>query len=352
MNSLFKAPSLADLAQRLGLATSTVSRALADCRDISEETKVRVRQAAQDLNYSRNTLAASLRKGRSNMIGIIVPHLEGSFFPAVLNSIEKLASKAGFTVLIGQSHEDLACERQQVARLLAAQVSAIIIAVAAGTGAQTQHLEQVRQQGVPLIFFDRLPEMTDSHTVVLDDRAGASQAVAHLLAQGCQRIAHLVGPQHLSTHRNRYLGYCDALRAHGLPVEEQLGYALPGVSQQDGRAGMRRLLALDQRPDALFTASGLLAAGALAELTRQHIQVPNAMAVVCFNNAPFTNLVQPPLTVVDQQAEQMGAAVINMLLKLLKPGTSGRPTQVVLPAKLRVRQSSLQLPWATSTAAR
>ncbi|MGI4870896.1 MAG: LacI family DNA-binding transcriptional regulator [Janthinobacterium lividum] len=343
---------MADLAQQLGLATSTISRALADHPDVSEATKVRVRQAAQEVNYTRNTLAASLRHGRSNTLGIIVPHLDGFFFPAVINSMEKLASKAGFGVLIGQSHEDVGCERQQVARLLAAQVSAIIVAVAAGTGSQTQHLEQVRQQGVPLIFFDRLPELAGSHTVVLDDRAGACRAVAHLLAQGCRRVAHLAGPQHLSTHHNRYLGYCDALRAHGLPIEKELVQLLPGTSQQHGRVGMRRLLALDQRPDALFTACGMPAAGALAELTRRNIQVPHDMALACFNNAPFTNLVQPPLTVVDQQAEQMGAATVATLLQVLQAGAGCRPTQVILPTKLRIRKSSLHLLGAAGTRGR
>jgi LacI family transcriptional regulator len=204
--------SLHTIAEQLGLSTSTVSRALADHAGISEATKVRVRQLAEELHYLPNHLAASLRKGRSNTLGVIVPHINGYFFPAVMNGIEKVASQAGFNVMMCQSNEDVRRERQNIATLLAAQVEGIILSLSATTHQQVGHFEQVQQQGTPLVFFDRMPELPNSTAVVLDDFKGAYQAVTHLIEQGCTRIAHLAGPQHLNTSRNRLLGYQEALR--------------------------------------------------------------------------------------------------------------------------------------------
>jgi len=240
--------SLNTIAEHLGLSTSTVSRALADHAGISEATKARVRQLAEELNYLPNHLAASLRKGRSNTLGVIVPHINGYFFPAVMNGIEKVASQAGFNVMMCQSNEDVRRERQNIATLLAAQVEGIILSLSATTHQQVGHFEQAQQQGTPLVFFDRMPELPNSTAVVLDDFKGAYQAVTHLIEQGCTRIAHLAGPQQLNTSRNRFLGYQEALRAHGLPLLDELVYQLPSSKLEDGRAGMAQLLTLPTPP--------------------------------------------------------------------------------------------------------
>jgi LacI family transcriptional regulator len=260
-----------------------------------------------------------------------------------MNGIEKVASEAGFNVMMCQSNEDVRRERQNIATLLAAQVEGIILSLSATTHQQVGHLEQVQQQGTPLVFFDRMPELPNSTAVVLDDFKGAYQAVTHLIEQGCTRIAHLAGPQHLNTSRNRFLGYQEALRAHGLPLLDELVYLLPSSKLEDGRAGMEQLLTLATPPDGVFAAYAFSAAGALEVLQDKGLRVPQDVALACFSNEPFTTMTQPSLTAVDQRAEQMGETAVRLLLQLLKRGPGYTPPHIVLKPELLVRNSSLHL---------
>jgi LacI family transcriptional regulator len=337
-----KPTSLRDIAMALGMSPATVSRALANMSSISEATRLRVQQYAQELQYFPNHLAASLRKGRSQTLGLIVPHLNGYFFPAVMTGIVQVASQAGYSVLMCQSDEDVCCERRNIRTLMAAQVEGIILSVAATTRADIGHLEAVQQQGTPLVFFERVPELPQSTAVVLDDFLGAYQAVTHLIEQGYRRIAHFAGPQHLSTNHNRYLGYQQALRVHSLPTLPEWVYPLTSSSLEEGRAGMHQLLQLDSVPDAVFAAYAYPAVGALEVLQAQGLRVPHDVALVCFGE-PFTNISQLNLTSVDQRAEQMGEAAMHLLLQLLKGDLDYQPPHVVLKPELHVRASSLRV---------
>lgn len=333
--------SLRDLAQHLGLSTSTVSRALADHRDISAATKARVRQAAQELHYRPNQLAAALRRGHSQTLGVIVPHIKGYFFPAVMNGIEKVATREGFNVIMCQSNEDLRREQRNIDALLAAQVEGILMSVSATTHPEVAHFEQVRRQGTPLVFFDRVPDLPDSMAVILDDFQGAFQAVRHLIEQGCTRIGHLAGPLHLNTSRNRFLGYRAALEAHGLPFDEASVYSLPALTHDAGRLAMQHLLALEPALDAVFAAYAIPSVGALEVLREKGLRVPQDIALACFSNEPFTAMTQPRLTVVDQRAEQMGETAVRLFLQLLKRGPAYAPPHLVLKPELIIRDSSL-----------
>ncbi|MCR5886908.1 LacI family transcriptional regulator [Hymenobacter sp. J193] len=333
--------SIRDIAQQLGLSTSTVSRGLANHKDISEATKEKIRQAAQELNYRPNQLAAALRKGHSKTLGVIVPHINGYFFPAVMNGIEKVATQEGFTLMMCQSNEDVRRERQNIDALLAAQVEGILMSVSATTFQETQHLEQVRLQGTPLVFFDRMPELPNTMAVILDDYQGAYQATTHLIEQGCTRIAHLAGPQHLNTSRNRFLGYKAALEAHGLPFDEQWVYALPSLTHDAGRLGIQHLLALEPELNGVFAAYAIPSVGALEVLREKNLRVPQDIALACFSNEPFTTMTQPRLTVVDQRAEQMGETAVRLFLQLLKRGPAYSPPHLMLKPELVIRDSSL-----------
>ncbi|WP_345109976.1 LacI family DNA-binding transcriptional regulator [Hymenobacter algoricola] len=329
------------MARHLSLSTSTVSRALADHRDISEVTKQRVRQAAQELSYRPNQLAAALRRGHSKTVGVIVPHINGYFFPAVMNGIEKVATREGFSVMMCQSNEDLRREQQNIDTLLAAQVEGILLSVSATTFGEVAHFEQVRRQGVPLVFFDRAPALPQATAVVLDDFQGAFQAVSHLIEQGCRRIMHLAGPQHLNTSRNRFLGYQAALAAHGLPCADSFVYSLPALTHAAGRQGMLHLLGTESTLDAVFAAYAIPSVGALEVLREQQRRVPQDIAFACFSNEPFTAMLQPQLTVVDQRAEQMGETAVRLFLQLLKRGPDYLPPPLVLKPELIIRGSSL-----------
>ena len=342
---LHRRASITDLAKALGLSASTISRALADHHDVSEATKARVRQLAKELNYHPNPLAAGLRRGRSNTLGVLVPHITGYFFPQVIHGITTEASRLGFGVMICQSNEDVEQEKQAIDLMMTAQVAGIIVSLANSTK-DFGHFEAVREQHVPLVFFDRMVEGfkgPNISAVTLNDYLGAYQVVEHLLAQGCRRIAHLTGPLNLSILKNRHQGYLDALAAHGLEPDPRLTIFCE-QTQAGGAAAMRQLLrrAAAQRPDGLFSSNDLVAVGALQVVKKQGLRVPQDLAVAGFSNEVFTALTEPTLTTVDQRCEQMGLTAVQLLQKML-PGSKSKnpPRSIVLKPRLIVRESSL-----------
>lgn len=332
--------SITDLAAQLGISVSTVSRALADHPSISDATKKRVWKLAQELHYQPNHMAAGLRKGRSNLLGVMVPHIDGHFFTLVVKGIETVASKAGFNVLICQSNEDVVHERKNIETLLSAQVEGILVSLSRTTR-DFRHFEKVRKQEIPLVFFDRILDGLDVNAVVLDDRAGGYQSTKHLITQGCRRIAHFGGPQHLNIYKDRQQGYLDALREFNLPVEPEL-ILHSDMTLDDGVAGMQQLLQLPSPPDAVFSASDFSAVGALQELKRRNLRVPQDMALAGFSNETFTSLTEPMLTSVDQRCEQMGQSAVRLFLEMREHDAAAfSPRRILLPPELLIRDSSL-----------
>ncbi|MDO7874807.1 LacI family DNA-binding transcriptional regulator [Hymenobacter sp. ASUV-10] len=339
--------SITDLAKALNLSTSTISRALADHNDVSEATKKRVRELAEELSYQPNQLAAALRRGRSNTLGVLVPHITGNFFPQVVNGIALEASKAGFNVMICQSNEDVKQERKNIDLLMNSQVEGILVSVS-NTTQDFGHFDAVRSQDVPLVFFDRIVEGfrgNNVSAVMLDDYQGAYQLVSHLIEQGCTRIAHFTGPLHINIHKNRHQGYRDALTAHGLEIDEDL-ISVMELNQKTGTAAMKRMLKQSNVPDAVFASNDLAAVGAMQAAKAQGLRVPQDMAIAGFSNEVFTSLTEPTITTVDQGCETMGISAVRLLQKMLNgnPDRQAQPRNVVLRPKLLVRESSLRKP--------
>jgi LacI family transcriptional regulator len=336
-----KRASITDLAQQLNIAASTVSRALNGHGAISEATTKRVLALAKELGYQPNNMAAGLRRGRSNLLGVVVPHIDGNFFSQVVKGIEAAASKAGYHVLICQSNEDVVHERQNVETLLNAQVEGILVSLSRTTR-EFRHFEKVRKREVPLVFFDRILEGHGVNAVVVDDRAGAYLATKHLLAQGCRRIAHFGGPQHLNIYKHRLQGYEDALREHGIAVEPDLVFFCD-MDMAAGVVGMSQMLGLPQPPDAVFSSSDFSVAGAMQVLKERGLRVPEDVALVGFSNELFSRLTEPMLTSVDQHCELMGRSATRLLLQILEEQEQHfAPRQIVLQPELFVRASSMR----------
>jgi len=333
--------SMADLARELGVSMTTISRALSDHYSIGPEMKSKVLKLAKKYNYQPNRLASALRKGKSKLLGIIVPYIEGRFFPSVVHGIETAASKAGYNVIICQSNEDAAQERRNVEALLSAQVAGIMVSLSRTTTSY-QHFDKVQSRGLPLVFFDRSVEGENVNAVVLNDQEGALISTRHLLQQGCRRIAHLAGPQHLNIYKNRRQGYLDALREAGLPMEEEL-IVYTDMTQDEGAAAMRQWLALPNPPDGIFSGGDYCALGAMQEAARQGVRVPDDVAITGFSNEAFTVITEPTITTIDQRCEEMGQATVRLLLELIEAsGTPFTPRQIVLRPELLIRDSSLR----------
>ena len=334
-----KRSSISDVARELKISVSTVSRALNDHTSISDATKKKVWKMAKQLNYQPNHLAVGLRKGRSNLLGVMVPHIDGHFFTMVVKGIETVASKAGLNVMICQSNEDVAHERQNIETLINAQVDGILVSLSRTTH-DFKHFEKVQQRDIPLVFFDRILDGFDVNAVVIDDRAGGYQSTRHLIEQGRRRIAHFGGPQHLNIYKNRYQGYLDALREFDIPFDEKLVH-ICDMRVEDGAQGMEKLLALPAPPDAVFSASDFSAMGAMQVIKARKLRVPADIALTGFSNEMFTSFTEPMLTTIDQRCEQMGQSAVRLFLEL-REEQAGQfsPRRIMLQPDLLVRGSS------------
>jgi LacI family transcriptional regulator len=328
-----------DIARKLNITASTVSRALNDHPRISAETKKAVIKTAQKFNYQPNNIAAALRNGKTNIIGIIVPTADRSFFSSVVRGIEEIANKSRYNVMICQTYDNYEKEVACVDALLNARVDGII----ASHGKDTEnfgHFLKVKERGIPLIFFDRSNDELEISHVVIDDYLGAFKATEHLIQQGCQRIAHFTNFRKISIYRERLRGYREALLNNGLPFNESL-VVESNLQLEDGRTSMEKLLKLKQIPDAVFSASALGAVGAMQVLKERSIKIPQEVALVAFSNESFTSFTDPSLTSVDQHSLRIGNAAAEIFLEEISVGRNKFiPQKIVLKPELIIRDSS------------
>ncbi|HYC84652.1 MAG TPA: LacI family DNA-binding transcriptional regulator [Chryseosolibacter sp.] len=334
-------PTIHDIARKLKITASTVSRALNDHPRISDVTKKAVRKTAMKLNYQPNHIAAALRNGKSQVLGVIVPTVDRTFFASVVRGVEEIANKSRYNVMICQTYDDSEKEIATVEALLNARVDGIIVSYAKQT-VSFEHFQKVKEKGIPLIMFDRANDALNVSQVVIDDFLGAYEATTHLIAQGCQRIAHFTSRSRLSIYRERLRGYKEALTDHGLVYYEDLVLE-SNLLLEDGRFCMEQLMQKKLMPDAIFSASAHGAMGAMQLLIENGIRVPDQVAVVAFSNEPFTEFSEPALTTVDQHSIRMGNAVAEIFLDEISGGHKKFvPQKIVLKPELIIRKSSLR----------
>lgn len=330
-----------DIARKLNITASTVSRALKDHPRISAETKKAVQKAAQKLNYQPNNIAAALRNGKSNIIGIIVPTADRTFFSSVVRGIEEIANTAKYNVMICQTYDNYEKEVSTVEALLNARVDGIIVS----HGKETQnfdHFLKVKERGIPIILFDRSNDELEVSNVVIDDFLGAYKATEHLIQQGCKRIAHFTNARKISIFKERLRGYREALLDNGLKFDESL-VVDSNLQLEDGRNSMEQLLKRKDIPDGVFSSSAYGVLGAMQVLKEKGFKVPEDVALVGFSNEPFTSFTEPPLSTIDQHPMRMGNAAAEIFLEeIAVKDKKFIPQKIVLKPELIIRQSSLR----------
>lgn len=329
-----------DIAKKLNITASTVSRALNNKPRISENTRKAVLKAAKQLNYQPNNIAAALRNGKSHLIGIVVPTADRSFFASVVRGIEEIANKVHYKVIICQSYDNYEQEVQTVDALISARVDGIIASIGKNTE-DFSHFKRAQDRDIPLILFDRVTDELDVSQVMIDDYLGAYKTVEHLIEQGCTRIAHFTSPKKVSIYIERLRGYKAALLDHGLPYDESL-VVESNLQLEDGRSSMEQLLKLSTLPDAVFSASDYGAMGAMQVLKERQIKIPQQIALAGFSNEPFTSFTSPPLTTVDQLSITMGNFTAELFFDQLKSEKKPISQKTVLTPKLIIRGSSLR----------
>ncbi|MGV9340164.1 LacI family DNA-binding transcriptional regulator [Streptomyces sp. NPDC003688] len=326
-------PTLADVAREVGVSAKTVSRVLNEDGPASAGTRERVLAAVARLGFQPNLMARNIRVGGPDTtIGLVVPDLGNPFFGAVAGSIEDSVRERGLTLLMGSSADDAGRERALTDKFLARRVS--ILMVVPSVGADHAHLKSHRSAGLPVVFVDRPGAGLATDSVVSSNRAGARSGVAHLIAHGHRRIG-FVGdlPTKLYTRRERLAGYREALRDAGLPDDR----LLVASAHDQGGAGeaTARLLALPDPPTALFAGNNIVAVGVVARLARDRRK---DVAVVAFDDIALADALEPALTVVAQNPEEIGrTAAVTALSRL--DGDRSRVRTVTVPTRLIARGS-------------
>lgn len=334
--------TIVDIARELNITAATVSRALNNHPGIKETTKKAVKETAARLNYQHNKIASSLRLGRSNIIGVIIPSAEINFFGSVVHGIEKVANENNYNVLIYQSNELYDFEKKGVQTFLQSQVDGVLASISKET-INLDHYLEIKNRGIPLILFDRTSDALGVSSVVVDDYAGAFAATKHLISQGCRRIAHIGGQQHVGIFNQRLKGYIDALNVHGIPVNDDL-IIYGKVSIGSGRDCMNALLASPKCPDAVFAVEDFTALGAIQAIKSANRKIPEDIAIIGFANEAFGEYLTPSLSTVNQQTATMGEEAARLFFNVLRNGElyNAHPRKLVLQPEIICRESSIR----------
>jgi len=333
--------TIKDIARELGVSPSTVSRALKDHPDISEETRRHVKELADRMKYKPNAIALSLKNRRSNVVGVIIPQIVHYFFSSVISGIEEVAGKYGYSVMIAQSNELFDKEVEAMAALADGRIDGLLISISKET-VKYEHLRQFKEEGIEIVFFDRVPDDFKSDSVVIDDFQGALKAVQHLIDSGHKRILHLAGPQTRLIGRKRLKGYLQALENNRIPFDEKLV-----VSCDSFDAALNvlpELVSSGLQFDAVFTVNDFTAAGVIQALKKLGKHIPEDMAVVGYGDDDIAKMIDPTLTTVRQPGKEMGARAMELLHKRLSSLEENHDIiSEVLQAELVQRNSSLDV---------
>ena len=339
--------TIKDIARELNVSSSTVSRALKDYPGISDETKKRVKELAEKLNYRPNAVALCLRKSKSFTIGVIIPEVVHFFFSTVISGVEEVASGKGYNVILCQTNEKLAREKSSIDTMVSNQIDGLLVSYSKET-TDFGHFTKLMEMDFPIVFFDRLPEIENSVNVTVDDYNGAYQAVKHLIEQGYKRITHLAGPKNLAISKKRKAGYMAALKDSGIHVDESLIFECPSGTEKESYEVALALFGNPvNRPDAVFAHHDIVAAGAMMAIKSLGLEIPGDVGVVGFSNWQFSSMIDPPLTTVSQPGTKIGEKAAELLLEMIDgkkdKNNPSNFANVVLDTELLIRKSSVRV---------
>ena len=308
--------SIVDIAKALGISPATVSRALNDNPRISEATRQRVKAMAKEMGYRHNSMASSLRNRRSNIIGLIVPRISMYFHSVFITALQRQLQAAGYNLMICQSNDSVSLEKELANTLYSARVDALVVSLALYTE-ETAHFDGFLQQGIPLVFYDRVPTDTAAYVVKGDDYRGGLLAGNHLLQAGCRRIAYISGPQSCSIYRERTEGFVDALRKGNVSPREEWVYHQE-LTAENAWSTVRQLFAGAEQPDGLFAANDTTAIAAVEFARERGVRIPGDLKIIGYSNDPRTAIISPAITSIEQYPNDMADKVAQTLLGALQ----------------------------------
>lgn len=331
--------TLKDIARDLGVSVITVSKALRNHSDISEQTKARVLKRVQELNYRPNLAARALVTGRTNMIGFVIPDLLNSFFSEVVRGVAVALRNTGYTLVVTSSEQDPKLERQAVEQFITRRVDMLLIA---STHWTVEMFRRIEEAGIPYVLIDRSFVGLAAHFVGVNDEEVGALATQHLIDTGCKRVAHIGGPA-ISPLLGRLEGYKRALTKNGLPVDSDLIMSTDRAEElgdAPAYTATQILLGQNPRPDGIFCYNDVAAYGAIAAVLDAGLRIPEDVAVIGCGNLLYNKFVRVPLTSVDQQSNIIGQRAAKLALQLVEADQPVVPKPIYLEPRLVVRAST------------
>jgi LacI family transcriptional regulator len=324
------------VARLAGVSISTVSAVINETVAVSPERARRVRDAMKALDYHPDEVARSLKTGRTNVIGVVIPDITNAFYPEVISGVEEAARQSGYGVLLCNSGEDARNEARHLEMLAARRVDGVILACCASPSA----FDATVRRRFPMVFVDRIPPGTVGSTVSSDNVDACYAAVVHLIKLGHKRIAMLVGSLDMSPHRDRLEGFRRAMQEANLPIRDE--YLIGGgVQVEDGRRAGLQLLKISSCPTAVVVCNNKLLLGLFEAIDEQKVKIPSQLSVIGFDDHLWNRYVTPSLTVVAQATGEMGRRAFELLHQIINAKSNEvLAKQIRLKTELRVRNST------------
>jgi DNA-binding LacI/PurR family transcriptional regulator len=335
-----KLPTIKEIAKRLNISVSTVSRALHDHHSIGLRTKMRVRELAKELNYEPNKTAINFKQGKTFALGVILPNLSESFFSSAISGIEDCAVTKNYNVLLGQSHDDREKEIKIVEAMKNQRVDGMIVSVSKNT-TSFEHFEMLENYNIPLVFFDRIPHMANINYVASRLETGMQEAIRFLLKSGHKDIALINGPRTLLATEERMDHYAAVLKKNNIKLNQKYIVSTDLTAESTCEA-MKKLISLERRPTAVIAFNDYVALDAMRYAKKEKIKINKDISFVSFANLPICNYMEnPPLASVEQFPYLQGQKAAEMLLQLIdmkKDGSLTKPfaNSLIIDSKLEI----------------
>jgi DNA-binding LacI/PurR family transcriptional regulator len=337
-----KRVTIYDLAKEMGISASYISKALNDHPSIKPKTRDAVKKKALELNYKPNSHAANLRQGSSKTIGVIVPHINQSFFSEAIAGIEEACFENNHSLIICQSHESYEHECKAIETLIHQNVACILISVSAETRSFS-HLQNIQNHSINLIQFDRCLEQVNSIRISNDNKEASYAAAKTLFEQGYKKVAFLGGPDHIAVFKARKDGFLAALKESGFLIPYNF-IIEDALIRTKARELVEELLSLKDPPDAFLTVSDHQSLIVLDTAQAMGIKVPKELGIFGFANEAFTSIIKPSLSSVDQKSKELGKRAAKIYFeKILKnPSVAIRNLEEIVMSEIIIRESSVR----------
>lgn len=333
-----KLPTIKEIAKRLSISISTVSRALHDHPSIGLRTKMQVKKLAEELNYVPNQTAIFFKQRKTYTIGVVIPNLREEYFSLAISGIEDIAFEANYIALIGQSHDELDREKKMVETMKKHRVDGLLVSISKNT-TSLEHFEELQQFNIPVVYFDRVPDAPNIHSVWCSLYHSTLEAMEFLVKKGHKRIGFIQGPDTLNIKNERIQGYYAGLKKNKINPDDSI-IATTDFSRESTQAAIDKMLSAKSRPTAIIAFNDYVALDAMQYVRSKKLKINKDISFVSFANLPVTNYLEtPPLASVEQFPYEQGSRAIEMLLKLidLKEQDDSAPYEnVVLESELIV----------------